>query len=561
MTLELVTGAPAARGRLAPLALMAGLAFALLACSERQTATSDAKPPPQLAAGGPVLANARTEIRARPDPGTPAVAWSLPGAPGVLEQSARSAGQTWWRVVFDEGQAGWLPASALAAVDRKRIRAFPGAEGFGAAARGGRGGRVIEVTNLRDHGPGSLRAALTADGRRTVVFRVGGTIRLRSQIRITEPYLTIAGQTAPGGGIAIRNDPADSEAPVVIETHDVVVRFLRVRPGPSEQPSCCLDALEVGRGARRVIIDHCSFSWAVDELLDAWYDAREITVQWSILAEALDRSSHQKGRHSRGMLFGGPDGGGDYSIHHNLFAHNAQRNPLLEPGRGVADIVNNVIYDPQSLVSHVEDTHGPVTVNYVGNYFKAGPDTNSPTLPNYALDAVPDAGGDGRFKLFVAGNYDELHRSDDALPEDAILEPADRGYLVDDRQPAPLVRTTSAARALEDVLAHAGATLPARDAVDLRIVHTVRGASGRLINDPAEVGGWPLLAPGTPPADADHDGMPDEWEVHHGLDPHDPGDGARDRDGDGYTNLEEYLDQLAGDLASANADQEPSMTD
>jgi hypothetical protein len=326
----------------------------------------------------------------------------------------------------------------------------------------------------------------------------------------------------------------------------VILRFLRVRPGPSRAPSCCLDALRFGPGARRVIVDHASFSWSVDELLDATDDAQDITVQWSLLAEALDDAGHEKGRHSRGMLFSGP-ASGSYSIHHNLFAHNAQRNPLLDFGVGVADVVNNVIYDPQSLVAHVGDSHGRPRVNFVANRFRAGPRTNHPTLPLHALDAMPVPDGSGRFALYVAGNLDDLHRPDPTLPEAVAVDPADRGWLVDTPFAAPPVPTTSAGQAYEEVLMQAGATLPARDPVDVRIVAEVRARSGTIIDHPDQVGGWPRLARGTPPADRDRDGMADDWERVRGLDPTDPEDRNGDLDGDGYTNLEAYLNQLAGD--------------
>lgn len=518
----------------------------LAACGGQNTSPADAEPPAELVTGARVLVTRAVPAREAADPAAPVVGSLLPGAAGRLEERSATE-QAWWRVAFEEGIAGWLPASDLQAVPAGAVKAFPTAEGFGAVAQGGRGGRVLEVTNLNDSGPGSLRAALAAAGPRTVVFRTGGTIVLRSPIRITEPYLTVAGQTAPGGGIAIRNDPVNTGPPLIVETHDVILRFLRVRPGPSDRPTCCLDGLQIGQGARAVIIDHGSFSWAVDEVLDAWYDAREITVQWSIVAEGLNRSSHEKGRHSRGLLFGGE--GGDYSIHHNLFAHNAQRNPLLAPGTGIADVVNNVIYDPQSYVSHLDDSHGTVRVNYVGNLFLPGPRTNFPTLPLFALDAVSHPAGAGGFRLYLRGNLDELHRPDEALPEALAVEPADRRHLTDERHPAPLVRTTSAARAFAEVLARAGATLPERDAVDARIVREVRERTGTLVDHPEEVGGWPALARGTAPTDADHDGMPDDWERREGLDPYDPADRNGDRDGDGYTNLEAYLNEVAGDLA------------
>lgn len=170
------------------------------------------------------------------------------------------------------------------------VPAFPGAEGFGANSVGGRGGRVIEVTNLDDSGPGSLRAAIEADRPRTVVFRVGGTIELQSGLEITNPFITIAGQTAPGGGITLRNDPSNADTSLKIETHDVVIRYIRSRPGPSTELHGTLDAITIGNqegGTYNVIVDHSSFSWATDEVVNSWYDAHDITIQWSIVSEGL----------------------------------------------------------------------------------------------------------------------------------------------------------------------------------------------------------------------------------------------------------------------------------
>ena len=169
-----------------------------------------------------------------------------------------------------------IPGLALA------VPAFPGAEGFGAKSVGGRGGKVIEVTNLNDSGSGSLRAAIAASGPRTVVFRVGGTIELKSRIQVENPYLTIAGQTAPGGGITLKNGSNEKDT-LYILTHDVVVRYLRVRPGPGGDA----DGVGVGTNASNVVLDHCSVSWAVDENLGVSSTAKNVSIQWSIIAEGL----------------------------------------------------------------------------------------------------------------------------------------------------------------------------------------------------------------------------------------------------------------------------------
>ena len=501
-------------------------------------------------AGDRVLAVIRTPVQADPN-GEPVLAVPLPGAQGTIQDAGLEAGgAVWWRVAFDEGFTGWTREQDLQAVEAG-VKAFPTAEGFGAEALGGRGGEVIEVTNLDDSGSGSLRDAIEARGPRTVVFRVGGTITVDRPLRIRDPYITIAGQTAPGDGIMVRNGRFNTEPPMTVETHDVVIRHLRLRPGPSAVPSCCVDALGLRRGTSDVIIDHVSLSWAVDEDIGASDDARDLTVQWSIVAEALNRSSHGKDkRHSRGMLASTRDGG-NFSIHHNLFAHNAGRNPEVSMAFGSADIVNNVVYNPGVRMIELSDHYGVPHANLVGNYYRIGKNTKrgNTKVNNHLIKARAEPNGTGGgFVLFARGNFDEIYRTDDSLPDALALIEGDRRYLVAERRPAPFVATTLAERAYADVLDQAGATLPRRDAVDQRIVGSVRDRKGRIIDHPLEVGGWPELASGTPPTDTDHDGMPDQWEGRFGLDLADPGDRNGDFNTNGYTNLEDYLNELAGDI-------------
>ncbi|MBW3538701.1 MAG: hypothetical protein KY476_00375 [Planctomycetes bacterium] len=235
-----------------------------------------------------------------------------------------------------------------AAACEDRLPAFPGAEGFGAHTPGGRGGRVLEVVNLDDDGPGSLRAAIVAEHPRIIVFRIGGTIELPSPLAITHPFVTIAGQTAPGGGITLKSGAKNLYAPLQIKTHDVVIRHIRSRPGPGAIPppgheGSNVDALTIAdlqRPVYNVIIDHCSFSWSVDEVVNSWYDARDVTVQWCIMAEGLDRPQDRPGAGSKGPLFGGK-GSDRISVHHNLIAHNVGRNPMIKAtglvGRPPAD--------------------------------------------------------------------------------------------------------------------------------------------------------------------------------------------------------------------------------
>jgi hypothetical protein len=395
---------------------------------------------------------------------------------------------------------------------------------------------VIEVTNLDDSGSGSLRAAIEATGPRTVVFRVGGTIEVFTGLDIENPYITIAGQTAPGDGIQIRNHPSNTAPALQVETHDVVLRYLRLRPGPSLRRTTSLDPLTITRDAYNVIVDHCSLSWGTDEGFQTWYSVHDITIQWSIISEALHCSTHEEGCHSTGMILG--DQNTRVSVHHNLLAHNDRRNPRVRGGD--MDVVNNVIYNVGATSAKLDDKDhlAGMRCNFVGNYFKWGPDSSA----GHELKLRSEGVGTS---CFVSGNIGP-HRTDNSHPEGDIVDPDDRGLMTDIRFPFPPVTTTSASRAYDQVLAGAGANLPRRDPVDQRIVEDVRSGTGRIIDDPRDVGGWPDLRSAEPPADKDHDGMPDSWEMLHGLDPADPSDRNGDGDNDGYTNLEEYLESLLG---------------
>ena len=442
------------------------------------------------------------------------------------------------RALCLSGLAGFVPCSALAG-EAAAIPAFPGAEGFGQHTVGGRGGRVIRVTNLEDDGPGSLRAALRAKGPRTVVFDVAGTIPLQREIVLTKGHVTIAGQSAPGDGIAIRNYG------LVIKADQVIVRYLRARPGSSMGVET--DAISVGAG-RDVIIDHCSTSWATDETLTVSPSGKHklrpidnVTVQWSIIAESLNESVHSKGRHGYGSLVRG-SAGARYSFHHNLWAHHEARMP--RPGNYVSvqkdpegplfDFRNNVFYNWGSASSgYNADTESRSRYNFVNNWYQRGPDSS-------------------KSLAFDEGNsLSESHFSGNAMNGELPTDPWSLVRFADGRvagapEPFPVapVATQTAKDAYEAVLRYAGASKP-RDAVDRRIVEHVRNGMGRLIDDVSEVGGWPEYRGEPPPRDTDGDGMPDAWETAHDLDPEDPDDGAADMNGDGYTNLEDYLNGLA----------------
>lgn len=421
--------------------------------------------------------------------------------------------------------------------------AFPGAEGFGAETIGGRGGKVLFVTNLNDNGPGSLRAAVETDGPRTVIFRISGTIALESTLVVTKPYITIAGQTAPGDGICLKNHA------LAIAADQVIVRYLRCRPGDNAKVEC--DALSISSG-RNIIVDHCSASWSVDETLSASTSGQlgNVTVQWCIISESLNDSVHHKGAHGYGSLIRGGWGNG-YTFHHNLYAHHHARLPRpgnyndqsRDPDGFILDFRNNVIYNwaGTSAGYNADGSNGTNSItkmNFVGNYYKAGVNSRG----NLAFaESTPTA------KAYFDGNCMNGMYPDDpwSLVIFNRLSAEDiQAYKQTNPILVPPVQTDDAITACDDVLMNAGATLLKRDAVDIRIVNEVINGTGKIINDEADVGGWPQLTSAEPPTDSDRDGMPDDWERRHDLDVNDPTDRNGDADGDGYTNLEEYLNAL-----------------
>ncbi len=421
------------------------------------------------------------------------------------------------------------------------LPAFPGAEGFGAASIGGRGGKVIEVTNLNDSGPGSFREALDADGPRIVVFKVGGTIELDSSLKIENPYITIAGQTAPGGGITLKNseDNPEPEAPLKIKTHDVILRYISSRPGASDADDGNIDALNIieGSGSEvfNVVVDHTSLSWSTDEVASIIEQVQDVSIQWNIISEGLDDSTNPEGPHSMGLLMY-KEGQGNISVHHNLIAHNRRRNPLVKT-TDVVDIVNNVIYNPgfgtdSFSPTHIRGEYGLVPVNYVNNYFKAGADTGT---ADWFIDTKMEP-----VEVYVEGNI---------VPQD-VMHPDSVQWIVQQRHAAPYVTTTSAQEAYNRVLAQAGSShgvnpdgtfFLRRDDIDARIVKDVKQTTGSIIDDPSQVGGWLDIAPGTPYVDTDRDGMADVFENLYGFQMGDSSDNIQDSDGDGYTNIEEFL--------------------
>jgi len=437
---------------------------------------------------------------------------------------------------------GLLAAAALTLVAPAYAQtgpvAFPGAEGAGAYALGGRGGAVIKVTNLNDAGPGSLRAAVEAKGPRTVVFEISGTIQLKSVLKISNPRITIAGQTAPGDGITLRDHPMN------VAADDVVIRYIRSRLG--DVAGVQDDALWVSKG-RRIILDHVSASWSVDETLSvtnryptADAGPQEVTVQWSIIAESLNRSAHDKGAHGYGSLVRGGRGS-HFSFHHNLWASHLARMPrpgnyatrAEDPEGAFMDFRNNVFYNWGGDSSgYNADTDAATSYNFINNAYVAGPNTQKSVA---FKEQNPFARG-----WFEGNAMNGLVADDPWSLVTGFKEPQNR-------LPGPLpfaaVRTEPARSAYTSVMSSAGAAWK-RDAVDKRILAGVRDYSHRIINSQADVGGWPELKSLSAPKDTDGDGMPDDWEKAKRLNPNSAADGAAVAGRDGYTNLEKYLNDI-----------------
>lgn len=434
-------------------------------------------------------------------------------------------------------------AVPLAASTTGGLLAFPGAEGFGAHAKGGRGGKVLHVTNLNDSGPGSLRWAVEHEGPRTIVFEISGTIELESRLNIANPFITIAGQTAPGDGICLKGET------LLISTHDVIVRYLRVRLGDASHGQGSLqgkDAISIAQGTD-IMVDHCSASWSLDEVLSASTKLprlTRVTVQWCFITEGLNPSNHGFGSLIRGT------GGARYSFLHNLYAHNVGRNPRpgnydsnphdLDPDGLLLDFRHNVIYNWGGRhAGYNRDAVSVTRMNYVGNTLIPGADS-APTGIAYAT------GSPFNQYFFAANAYDGR------VPEDPwSLVRYNAKWSAEEirqsRRDQPFetgpVSATDAFGAYARVLESGGASRPKRDPVDARIVDDVQHHTGRIIQSQDTVGGWPELRSAPAPQDTDRDGMPDDWETANDLNPHDPAD--RNRVGpDGYTMLERYLHGL-----------------
>ena len=473
---------------------------------------------------------------------------------GVRAPLALSHHETYfWRV--DEVDARGDVARGEVWQFRPRHLAFPTAEGYGRFAVGGRGGRVIEVTNLDDSGPGSLRAAVEAEGPRTVVFNVSGLITLESKLVVKNPFLTLAGQTAPGRGVCIRKFNLG-----MMGASDVIIRHVRVRPG--NLAGVTLDGMGMA-SSDHCIIDHCSISWTQDEAFSS-RGARNITFQRTLISEALNAAGHKKYPPGTQHGYAASIGGNVGSFHHNLLAHCAGRNWSLAGGIdranrhiGALDLRNNVVFNWKSRATD----GGAARVQFVNNYYKPGPATAHffELVPQFENPAF------GPQIYFVAGNVMEGKHGPEG-PRGPFVGTRSRPelpwqeYMVTEPWFESFVTTHSAAEAYTNVLADVGCNRPALDEHDARVLAEVRTGTAQfkgsttglpgLPDKQEDVGGWENYPVERRAAnwDTDRDGMPDAWERARGLNPADARDGNADRDGDGFTNLEEYLGWLCGEF-------------
>jgi hypothetical protein len=455
---------------------------------------------------------------------------------------------------------------------KNTIPAFPGAEGGGMYTAGGRGGKVLVVTNLNDSGKGSFREACETGGARTIVFNVAGIIRLQRAINIMAPYVTIVGETAPGDGVCITGSS------VLIDTHDVIIRHMRFRRGATD--IAFRDDALGGNPVGNIILDHCSGSWGLDENMSIYRHVYQrdtttgqglklptvnVTIQNSIFSEALDTYNH---------AFGATIGGYNCMFNRNLFACNISRNCSVGMNKGF-NYVNNVIFNWWNR--SVDGGDNSSMFNIINNYYKPGPITPLDKPISYRI-IKPESGrskeSQSKFgRAYVNGNIVDGNErvtknnwDGGVQPETPNLENALKEIKVDTPFPMPPVSIIRATEAYDYVLSHAGATLPVRDAVDQRITKTV--ATGvityapdaslyekqkmpnrrlpadsykkGIITDIRQVGGLPEYK-GKPYVDSDNDGMPDSWEIKYKLNPQDPSDAIKDCNGDGYTNIEKFI--------------------
>lgn len=456
-------------------------------------------------------------------------------------------------------KALFLFAAAVALHAKAQQVAFPNAEGFGKYATGGRGGKVVAVTNLNDDGKGSFRWALEQYPNEplTIIFKVSGVIELQSRIQVKRSNLTIAGQTAPGDGICLTNQSLILNGASSKGNHgNIIIRFIRSRPGGTDKKGLYGFDME---NCHNVIVDHCSFSWANEECA-AMYDTKNISVQWCIVSEGLYEAGHMKGHRSYGGVWGGQYA----SFHHNLIAHQNSRAVRFNGARAhdtmaIIDYRNNVVYNwgnPNACYGGEVNIEGGVSqVNMVNNYYKPGPAT--PNKLKFVEASYEKEKAKGTGQWFMDGNIMEgdksltkkneqgVDLSKEGYPKNAIASSA---FAI-----AASLPNQSAQEAYDQVLKYAGAYLPTRDAIDARVINETKtgtaigkGVFGKpgIIDLPVAVGGLPVYKTVETWPDTDEDGMPDEWEIKNKLNPKDANDRNK-LDKDGYTMLEKYLNELA----------------
>jgi hypothetical protein len=497
-----------------------------------------------------------------------------------LLDAARKHSDSAWAVAYPiidaEAKKGkpYIPwASRPTDLPQADIAAFPGAEGGGKYSFGGRGGKVYVVTNLNDDGPGSFRWACEQGGARIIVFNVAGIIHLKTPVIVRAPYITIEGQTAPGDGVCIAGET------VWINTHDVVIRYMRFRRGETNVGR--RDDAIGGNPVGNIMIDHVSASWGLDENMSMYrhmyndstgkiedkFGTANITIQNSIFSESLDTWNH---------AFGSTLGGENCSFMRNLWADNTGRNPSVG-WNGIFNFVNNVVFN--WVHRSIDGGDYRASFNIINNYFKPGPATSKNSNVGHRI-LKPEA---GRSKLkylvfgrcYVNGNimegYPEITKDNWAGGVQVEELPNTDKYTdymkVNKPMPMPQITIMSATDAHQYVLNNAGATLPRRDAVDQRITEQVK--TGKIstianvklpekqfehrrlpidsykigiITDPSQVGGYPEYK-GTPYKDSDTDGIPDDWETKHGLNPKNARDASLITKS-GYSNIEEYLNSV-----------------
>lgn len=507
----------------------------------------------------------------------------------VKEQVAKMMNEMWEKsdaafakakpIIEQEAKEGrpYIPwAERPTDLPQSDIPAFPGAEGGGGFSFGGRGGKVITVTSLEDEGPGTLREACEQGGARIIVFNVAGIIRLKTPIIVRAPYVTIAGQTAPGDGICVAGES------FWVNTHDVVVRHMRFRRGETYVGR--RDDSFGGNPVGNIMIDHCSTSWGLDENISFYrhmFDPEDgskekklptvnVTIQNTISSQALDTYNH---------AFGSTLGGENCTFMRNLWANNAGRNPSIG-WNGVFNFVNNVIYN--WVHRSVDGGDYTALYNIINNYYKPGPLTPKDSPVGHRI-LKPESGRSklGYFvfgRVYANGNimegFPEVTKDNWAGGIQVQNQPDTKGYTENIKwnRPFPIDNPfpiMSAEEAYKFVLDNVGATFPKRDIVDQRVIEQIR--TGKvyyteglnpddfyqfehrrlpadsykkgIITDIKQVGGYPEYQ-GTPYVDSDGDGIPDEWEKKYGLDPNDPSDAVKDMNGDGYTNIEKYINGI-----------------